>query len=251
MTIQSEGDLIGLRTVGRVAATALEAMRREVRPGISTRDLDEVASEVFRRNGARSAPQLVYNFPGATCISVNDEVVHGIPGDRVLAPGDVVKLDVTAELGGYMADTACTVVVAGSGGLGARLASCARSAFRQALAVAKAGALVSRVGSRVEAAVSGEGFRVIKSLCGHGIGRSIHEPPEVPNAYDPRMRDRFEDGMVVTIEPIIAAGNGRSFMDKDGWTVRTSDGSLAAHYEHTLVVTRGRPEILTALDPAA
>ena len=129
MTIRSENELAALRAAGRIAAEALEAMRRAVRPGITTADLDRVARDIYERRGARSAPEMVYNFPGATCISVNDEVVHGIPGPRALQPGDVVKLDVTLEKDGYMADTACTVVVEPRSAVARRLASCAKQAF--------------------------------------------------------------------------------------------------------------------------
>lgn len=246
MTIRSESELTALRAAGRIAAEALEAMRRAVRPGITTAELDRVAREIYERRGARSAPEMVYNFPGATCISVNDEVVHGIPGPRALQPGDVVKLDVTLEKDGYMADTACTVVVEPRSAVARRLASCAKQAFEAALAVAKAGQPISRVGRVVEETVRSQGFTVIKQLCGHGIGRTIHEEPEVPNYFDIRHRGVFEEGMVLTIEPIISAGAGRTVNAGDGWTLRTVDRSLAAHFEHTLAITKGRPVVLTA-----
>ena len=251
MTIQTEAELKGLQTAGRVAAETLEAMRQAVRPGITTAEIDDIAREVIDRHGARSAPALVYSFPRSTCISVNEEVVHGIPGPRVLAPGDVVKLDVTVEKNGFMADTACTVVVEPRASEARRLAGCAKQAFRDALAVARAGELVNRVGKVVETTVRSQGFSVIPQLCGHGIGRTIHEKPQVANSFDPRNRERFEDGMVVTIEPIITSGAGKVETLSDGWTVTTKDRSLAAHYEHTMVITRGRPILLTALPGTA
>lgn len=251
MTIQSKTDLEGLKRAGRIAAEAREGMRRAVRPGVSTAELDQVAREVLDRHGARSAPALLYQFPGTTCISVNDEVVHGIPGDRVLGPGDVVKLDVTVEKDGYMADTAVTVVVEPRSALARRLANCAKQAFVAALAVARAGELVNRVGRVVEESVRAQGFSVIPALCGHGIGKAIHEKPQVPNSFEPLYRERFEEGMVVTIEPIIAAGSGGMVKLRDGWTIRTEDLSLAAHHEHTMVITRGRPVLLTTLDGEA
>ena len=246
MTIRTDDELTALRAAGRIAAEVLEAMRRAVRPGISTTELDQVARSVIERRGARSAPELVYNFPAATCISVNDEVVHGIPGPRALGPGDVVKLDVTVEKDGYMADTACTVVVEPRSPLGRRLASCAKQALDAALSVAKAGQPISRVGRVVEEMVRSQGFSVVRQLCGHGIGRTIHEAPEVPNYFDPRHRGVFEEGMILTIEPIIAAGSGHTVHAGDGWTLKTADLSLAAHFEHTLAITRGRPVVLTA-----
>lgn len=246
MTIRTDDELTALRAVGRIAARTLEAMRLAVRPGITTAELDQVARDVFEGHGARSAPMMVYNFPGSTCISVNDEVVHGIPGPRALQAGDVVKLDVTIEKDGYMADTACTVVVEPRSSNARRLASCAKQALDAALTVARAGQPIYKVGQVVEAAVRQQGFSVIPQLCGHGIGKTIHEPPEVPNSYNPRHRGIFEEGMVLTIEPIIAAGSGKIVNKKDGWTIRTADRSLAAHFEHTLAITRGRPVVLTA-----
>jgi methionyl aminopeptidase len=246
MTVRSDAELQALRQVGRIAAEKLAAMWDAVRAGVSTAELDQVGRTVMERHGARSAPELVYQFPAATCISVNDEVVHGIPGPRVLAPGDVVKLDVTVEKDGYMADTACTVVLEPRSPEARRLAGCAKKAFDEALSVARAGEKISRVGRTVESIVTAQGFSVIPQLAGHGIGRTIHENPEVPNAYDPWLMERFHEGLVVTIEPIIASGKGTIVNGSDGWTVCTGDRSLAAHYEHTVMITRGRPVILTA-----
>ena len=247
MTVRSEAELSGLKRAGRIAAETLEVMRRAVQPGIATAELDALARGVLEREGARSAPELVYRFPAATCISLNDEVVHGVPGERKIQPGDVVKLVVTVEKDGFMADTACTVVVEPRPSQAVRLASCARTAFAAALAVARAGSPVNRVGRTVETEVRRQGFAVIPPLCGHGIGRSIHEEPTVPNFDDPEAHSPLEAGMVLTIEPIISAGSGGSYMALDGWTVRTTDCALSAHYEHTLVITRGKPIVLTAL----
>jgi methionyl aminopeptidase len=245
MSITSQAEWDGLREVGRIVRLTLDAMEQQVLPGITTVALDEVASAVFRAHGARSAPALVYGFPATVLISVNDEVVHGIPGARVLHEGDVVKLDVTAEKDGYMADAARTVLVGQASATAQRLRACAEQAFTDALAVASAGQLVSEIGRAVERTVRRSGFAVIRELGGHGIGRTIHEPPSVPNHYDPWQKDRLEEGMVLTIEPIISSGSGRAVQSSDGWTIRTRDGSLAAHHEHTLVVTRGSPLLLT------
>ena len=246
MSIESEADWAGLRRVGRVVRLALDAMERRVRAGVTTAELDRVAAEVFREHGARSAPALVYGFPGTALLSVNDEIVHGIPGARRLEAGDVVKLDVTAELGGYMADAARTVAVGRARGEGERLMACVKAAFATALTVARAGNAVSEIGRAVEGEVRARGFSVVRDLAGHGIGRTIHEPPSVPNEYDPRQREVLTEGLVLTIEPIVSAGSPVAVEGEDGWTMRTGDGSLAAHHEHTLVITRGRPVLLTA-----
>ena len=246
MSIGSHEELVALRRVGRVVRRALDAMEREVRPGITTGDLDRVGARVLEEHGARSAPQAVYGFPGSICISVNDEAVHGIPGGRTLRPGDLVKLDVTAELDGFMADAAVTVPVAPGTEAGRRLAACARVAFEQAMKVARAGRRVNDIGRAVEAEVHRRGFAVVRELAGHGIGRTIHEEPSVPNYYDWRARAPLTEGLVITVEPIVAESSGDCVEDDDGWTVRTADGGWVAHHEHTLVITRGRPILLTA-----
>jgi methionyl aminopeptidase len=246
MSIESDTDWRGLRAVGRVVRLTLDDLERHARPGVSTSELDHVAARVFAAHGARSAPSLVYGFPGTVLISVNDEVVHGVPGARRLERGDVVKLDVTAEKDGYMADAARTIVLEGELEIARRLRACVRGAFMSALKVARAGRLVSEIGRAVEAEVGRFGFSLVRGLGGHGIGRTIHETPSIPNYHDARQRDVLTEGLVVAIEPIISVGSGQVVEDPDGWTIRTKDGSLAAHHEHTVVITRGRPVLLTA-----
>src|SRR5580700_8038241 len=247
MSIQDEQELSSLRAVGRVVRLVLDAMKAEVRPGVTTRHLDEVGARVMQENGACSAPSMVYQFPGATCISLNDEAVHGIPGERVLKEGDLVKLDVTVEKDGYMADAAITVPVGRVSSQAEQLMACAERAFQQAMLVARAGFRVFEIGKMVEREVRRSGFAVIRELGGHGIGRTIHETPHVPNYPDPQANQVMTEGLVITVEPIISAGSGQVFTDKDGWTLRTSDRSLSAHFEHTLVVTTGAPILLTAV----
>jgi methionyl aminopeptidase len=224
----------------------LEAMKSEVRPGITTAELDEVGAGVMRKHGAQSAPALVYGFPGVNCISVNDEAVHGIPGKRALQPGDLVKLDVTVEKDGFMADAAVTVPVGEITEERQRLVECAERAFTKAMLVARAGFRVSEIGRVVEREVRRSGFSVIRDLGGHGIGRTIHEEPRVPNYADPEASQILTEGLVITVEPIIAAGSGRSFVAHDKWTIVTADHRPSAHYEHTLVITKGAPMLLTA-----
>jgi methionyl aminopeptidase len=246
MSIESERDFTGLRRAGRVVSLTLQEMQRHLRPGMTTGELDAVGAEVFERHGARSAPRLIYGFPGTTLISLNDEAIHGIPGERVIRAGDLVKIDVTAELDGYIADAAVTVVLPPASSLKRRLRNCAGAAFQKAIQAAQAGRPLNAVGRAVEAEVRRQGFSVIAGLCGHGVGREIHEEPSVLNFYDPGSTQRLTEGLVITIEPIISAGSDQYVEDVDGWTLRTADGSLAAHYEHTVVITRGRPILLTA-----
>jgi methionyl aminopeptidase len=224
----------------------LDEMSQAVRPGVTTAELDEICATVLTAHGAESAPPKVYGFPGAACISVNDEAIHGIPGPRVIQEGDLVKLDVTAEKAGFFADAAVTVRVGQVSETADHLVRCAETSFREGLKAARAGNRVYEIGRSVEREVRRCGFSVIRELGGHGVGRTIHEEPSVPNYHDPRRRTRLHEGLVITIEPIIAAGNGRAELQSDRWTVRTGDRSLAAHYEHTIVITKDRPIMLTA-----
>jgi methionyl aminopeptidase len=198
MSVGSRKDLLGLVAAGRVVAEALARMRTLVRPGASTAELDRAAADVFARHGARSAPQLAYDFPGVTCISVNDEAVHGIPGRRRIEPGDLVKLDVTAELHGYMADAAVTVPVPPVAAADAALCDAAAAGLAAALEQARAGATTGAVGSAVEREVERRGFCVLRELAGHGIGHTIHEPPSVPNFGAPGLGERLTDGLVIS-----------------------------------------------------
>ena len=235
-----------MRASGRVVAEVLRAMRRAVRPGVTTGDLDAIAARIFRRAGARSAPQLTYGFPGTTCISVNDEAVHGIPGPRRLREGDLVKLDVAAELNGFYADACVSVGVGRARPATNRLAAGARHALTQALGAARAGAPQSVIGATIERAAAARGFAVCGELMGHGIGRRLHEAPDVPSVYDPALTERLTDGLVLTIEPIVTTGSGAVSPRADGWTVCTADGAPSAHEEHTIVITAGPPLVLTA-----
>lgn len=246
MTVESERDMEGLRKVGKVVRLALEAMRNAVEPGMTTMELDRIGAEVFDLHGARSAPNLVYGFPGVNLISVNDEAVHGVPGDRVIEPGDLVKIDVTAELDGYIADSATTAIVPPASDKGGKLKRCAEFAYERAVGVARARRPINKIGRAIEAATRKCGFSVMPELSSHGVGKSIHEHPTIPNYFDRRRKEPLTEGLVITIEPIISAGSPWTVERPDGWTITTADGSLSAHYEHTIVVTKGKPIILTA-----
>lgn len=246
MSISGPEELEAMREAGRIVRRVIDAMKEQVRPGVTTQQLDDVGAEVMRQHGAQSAPTLVYNFPGANCISLNEEAVHGIPSDRQIQNGDVLKLDVTIEKNGFMADAAVTVPVGEISEESQRLIDTAERAFQKAMLVARAGFRVSEIGRMVEREVRRAGFSVIRDLGGHGIGRTIHEEPRVPNFADPEASQILTEGLVITVEPIIAAGSGRTVLGKDGWTVRTADRRPAAHYEQTLVITKGEPILLTA-----
>ncbi|HJO05595.1 MAG TPA: type I methionyl aminopeptidase [Acidobacteriota bacterium] len=241
-------DLDGMRAIGHAVASTIESMRCELRAGITTRELDMVGRHELARQGARSAPELVYQFPAATCISVNDEAAHGIPGDRQVCDGDLVNIDVSAELDGYYADAGASFPVGAATAAAQQLCDAAQEALHEALRAVRSGKLVNGVGRAVERVARERGFRVIRNLCGHGVGRSLHEDPRtLLNYYEPRDRRRFNEGMVLTVEPFLSASADRALEGDDGWTLRTADGSLAAQYEHTVVVTRKGVERLTAL----
>jgi methionyl aminopeptidase len=246
MSIESAADWAGLREVGRITRMTLDLLEARLRPGVTTGELDESAATLVAAHGATSAPARVYGFPRTVLISVNDEIVHGIPGDRVIADGDLVSLDVTLEKDGYVADAARSLVVGAGSTTAQRLVRCAEAALASALRVVRVGARVNLIGRAVSSEVRRHGFVVVRGLAGHGVGRTIHEPPEVPNDYNRSQRDVLTDGLVLTIEPMISTGSTRAIQDADGWTLRTHNGSLAAHCEHTIVVTARGPVILAA-----
>jgi methionyl aminopeptidase len=246
MSIRSPEELAALRRVGRVVAETIAEVRRRLVPGMTTAEVDAIAEEVFARHGARSAPRDTYGFPGCICLSVDDEAVHGIPGDRVLRAGQLLKVDVTAELGGFCADACETMPVGTVEPAAERLRAAADAALRRALEVARAGTPLRDVGAVVERVVEARGFSVLRDLTGHGIGRRLHEPTTVPSWDAPWAGRALTKGLVMTVEPIIGAGSRAVVEAGDGWTIRTADGARSAHAEHTIVVTDGAPLILTA-----
>ncbi len=247
MHIRSEEDWAGMRAAGAVVRETIEAMRRAVEPGTSTAQLDAIAARALRDRGARSAPRLVYDFPGETCLCVNDEIVHGIPSaDRVLREGDLVTLDVTVEKDGYMADAAITVPVGRVAPRVAKLVDATRRTLEYALGEARPGRRSREIGGAIEREAKRRGFAVVRALQGHGIGRTIHEEPMMPNWADPEARGVLEENLVITLEPILSLGSGESYEGDDGWTILSADGAWTAHFEHTLVVREGRPILLTA-----
>jgi methionyl aminopeptidase len=245
MSVSTPEELAALKAVGRVVARTLRELRARVRPGVTTAELDQHAARIFAAHGARSGPMLDYDFPGTICISVGDQAVHGIPGPRRLREGELVKLDVTAELDGFYADACRTVAVGQARPAALKLTAAAESALKQGMRVATAGAPVNAIGRAVQAEVERRGFSVCGELTGHGIGRRIHEEPTVFNVDVPGPSPLLTEGAVLTIEPIIAAGDG-AIVDDGRWVIRTADGSLSAHAEHTLVITDGAPLVLTA-----
>jgi methionyl aminopeptidase len=246
MTIQTERDILALQRVGRVVALALQEMKAAMRAGMTTQELDAIGRRVLARYGARPAPELFYGYPAATCISINEEAAHGIPGSRRLHDGDLVNLDVSAELDGYVADTGASIPLGAVSPVAHRLCKATQEALRAALGVARAGARMADLQTAIEQVAKRHGFAIIRNLSGHGVGRHIHEQPaHIPDYGRKKDRRRFEKGMVLTLEPFFSTGPTYAQTMPDGWTLATEKGHLAAQYEHTVVITNGAPIVLT------
>ena len=246
MSITDEHDIEGLKCIGAAVAAARDAMGAFAVPGVTTAELDAIGKEHLDRYGARSAPQLAYGFPGVTCISVNDQLAHGIPSPkRVLRAGDLINIDVSAELDGYWADTGASFPVGTVSAQASALLRATRLALEDGMSQARAGEPLRNIGRAVERRAKRCGFRVVRNLCGHGVGRHIHEDPLIPNTFDARNRTLLREGLVITIEPFLTTGATVAIEDANGWTLRSPDGSRGAQFEHTMIITRGQPIVVT------
>jgi methionyl aminopeptidase len=243
--LKTERDLEQMRPAGAVAATVLEEVSAFVKPGVTTRQVDQFAAERIRHHGGKSAFLGYRKYPCHTCISVNDEVVHGMANDRQLRFGDIVSVDCGVMFKGFIGDTARTIAVGGCGVAAQRLMDVTQQALTQGVAQAVAGNRVTDISRAIQNYVEGNGYSVVREFVGHGVGRTMHEEPQVPNFVDAKSNQRLRPGMTIAIEPMVNAGRPEVKILKDGWTVVTQDGSLSAHFEHTVLITEGEPEILT------
>lgn len=243
--IKSGDELKLMRQSGAVAAEILDAIAAFIQPGVTTRQVDEYAAAQMKARGGKSAFLGYRKFPRHVCLSVNEEVVHGVAGDRELQFGDIVSVDVGVFYQGFIGDTARTVAVGGCGVLAQRLLDVTEQALYLGIAAAKTGNRVTDISRAIQDYVEGNGFSVVREFVGHGVGRTMHEEPQVPNFVDRKMDAKLRQGMTIAIEPMVNAGRPDVKILKDGWTVVTQDGSLSAHFEHTVLVTGGEPEILT------
>ena len=234
-----------MRNAGQLVARMLAYLTGLVRPGIRTKELDQEALAFIKRSGAKPAFLGYRGFPASLCVSVNEEVVHGIPGERKLLDGDLVSLDAGAVVDGWYADSATTVTVGAVSDQARRLMDTTRRALEQGIAHAVAGRRLSDISHAVQETVEREGFGVVRDFVGHGIGRALHEDPPIPNFGPPNVGPRLRAGMVLAIEPMVTLGHHDVQVLGDGWTAVTADGSLAAHFEHTVAITEQGPEILT------
>ncbi len=246
MTIENQQDLDGILKSGKVVASVLHSMLDHIEPGMTTAELDEFGRRLLEHKGAQSAPQVMYDFPGATCISINEQAAHGIPGARVIQPNDVVNVDVSALLDGYYADTGGTMVVPPGSAIKRRLCRATQTALAAALNQVRAGAPINQIGMAAQKVARRNGFRIIRNLAGHGVGRSLHEEPDsILGYYDPHDTRVLREGQVLAIEPFLSTHSTWVEECDDGWTLVGQPGNLSAQFEHTIIVTRGRPIIAT------
>jgi len=243
--LKTERDLEFMRPAGAIAAQVLDDLAAFVKPGITTRQLDNHAADRMRHYGAKSAFLGYRKYPCHTCISVNDEVVHGLANERQLRFGDIVSVDCGVIYKGFIGDTARTLAVGGCGVAAQRLMDVTQQALQVGIEQAVAGNRVTDISRAVQTYVEGNGYSVVREFVGHGVGRSMHEEPQVPNFVDARSNQKLRPGMTIAIEPMVNAGRPDVKVLKDGWTVVTQDGSISAHFEHTVLITEGEPEILT------
>lgn len=246
MSIENENDLIALRKIGRIVARCLQYMGSKLEPGITTLELDQVGHAFLEKHGARSAPRLTYNFPGTTCISINEEAAHGIPGSKIFGAGDLVNIDVSAELNGYFADTGGSFIIPPESNLKRNLCLATKRALDMAIRATKAGQPLNTIGKVIEKEALRNNLTVIENLGSHGVGRTLHEEPDfIPGYYDPSDKRILQENQVITIEPFLSTGAREVFDTGDGWTLATGKKFLTAQYEHTLVITKGKPLIMT------
>ena len=243
--LKSRDEIGIMREAGRILAETLELLVARLRPGLLEKELDEIVRKEFRKRGVTPTFLGYHGYPATVCVSINDEIVHGIPGDREIMDGDVVSIDLGCTYKGFVADSAVTAGVGNVSPEARRLIQVTRESLWRGIAVARAGARVGDIGAAVQAFVEERGLSVVREYVGHGVGRQMHEDPQIPNYGSPNSGPVLRSGMVIAIEPMVNTGDWRTKRDADNWTVRTLDGSLSAHFEHTLAITDGEPEVLT------
>ena len=236
-----------MRRAGRIVAAVLQRLKEEVKPGIRTRQLESVAVKELRESGARASFKGYRGFPAHLCVSVNDEIVHGIPGERLLSEGDIVSLDFGAFVGGFHGDAAITVGVGAISSRAQELLAVTEAALMDGVKAARCGAHLGDVSASIQEYVETRGFSVIREYSGHGVGRDLHEDPLVPNFGFHGEGPVLQKGMTLALEPMVTTGHWRTRLTEDQWTVLTADGSLSAHFEHTIAIRDSEPEILTLL----
>jgi methionyl aminopeptidase len=245
MTVGSQMDVDGLKEIGRIVALVLQEMKRQAAPGMTTKELDELGGQILADHGAISAPKQFFQFPGHTCISVNHEVAHGIPGKRVLKEGDLINIDVCAEKDGYVADTGHSFQLPPYDEQLLRLCEYTHQTMMKVIGSLKAGVKINEIGRMIQKEAKLGGYSVISDLCSHGVGRAVHEWPQIQPIYNKRDKRTLREGLVITIEPFLSTGTEDVLMSQDGWTLCAPDRSFVAQHEHTIIITKDKPIILT------
>ena len=246
ITIKSPQEMDSMRRAGKIVGATLSVLQQAVRPGMKTRDLDAIAEREIRRLGGKPAFKGYRGFPATLCASINEEIVHGIPGDRVINEGDLIKLDLGAVMDGFIGDAAITLAVGDTSEEARKLIETTRLSLNEGIKTAKSGARVGDIGAAIQGFAESKGYGVVREYVGHGVGRFLHEEPQIPNYGPPGRGPLLRPGMTIAIEPMLNLGGWRTRLLDDQWTVVTADGSLSAHFEHTIAITDEEPEILTA-----
>ena len=244
--IKSEREIAIMRQAGRIVATVLDILMKQVKPGMKTKELDVIAGREVERLGGKPSFKGYRGLPANLCVSVNDEIVHGIPGGRVLRQGDIVSLDMGATFKGFQGDAAVTVGVGGISSEARELMATTEGVLKAGIAAARSGARLGEISATIQNYAESRGYSVVREYTGHGIGRELHEEPQIPNFGQPGTGPVLKKGMTLALEPMVNAGDWRTRVGNDQWTVFTADGSLSAHFEHTIAITDGEPEILTS-----
>ena len=244
--LKSQTEIESMRRAGKITAAARALAGEMVRPGVTTREIDSAVEQFIRKQGAVPSFLHYNGYPASVCISVNDEIIHGIPGKRVLVEGDIVSIDVGAYIGGFHGDCAATFACGKISRKAQSLIDVTRQSFFEGIQYAKEGQRLQDISAAIQKYVESHGYSVVREYVGHGVGAKMHEPPEIPNYGHPGRGPRLLRGMTLAIEPMVNAGKAAIQVLPDGWTVKTADGKWAAHYENTILITDGEPEILTA-----
>jgi len=245
--IKSDEEIAAMRQAGKIAATVLEVLKLQVRPGMETKELDVIAARELEKLGAKPSFKGYQGFPANLCVSVNDEIVHGIPGERVLNEGDIVSLDIGAIFTGFQGDAAVTIGVGNISLQAKQLMETTEGALNAGIAAAYSGARLGDISAAIQQYAESRGYSVVREYTGHGIGREMHEEPQIPNFGLPGTGPMLKKGVTLALEPMVNAGDWRTRLGNDRWTVLTADGSLSAHFEHTIAITNGEPEVLTII----
>ena len=243
--IKNEDEIAAMRQAGRIVAMILKTMAAQIRPGMETKELDSIAAKELEKHGARPSFKGYHGFPANLCVSVNEEIVHGIPGKRVLREGDIVSLDFGAIYDGFQGDAALTVGVGQISRKAAALIETTKGSLESGISAARAGGRLGDISYAIQNYAESRGYSVVREYTGHGIGRDMHEEPQIPNFGLPDSGPVLKKGMTLALEPMVNIGDWRTRVGDDQWTVLTADGSLSAHFEHTIAITDGEPEVLT------